>query len=169
MLYPKSEGGKTGDNFSMSLTKKIIAVSISDKKGAKKHNVESVSLKENFGIIGDAHAGSGHRQVSLLAEESIKKMQLKGLDVEPGSFAENITTKGIGLVKLKVGTKLKIGKDAVLEISQIGKVCHTRCNIYYQAGDCVMPKEGVFARVLKAGVIKPGDRLEVIKHAGSAI
>jgi len=145
--------------------KKIIAVSVSDKKGERKHNVESISLREDFGITGDAHAGSGHRQVSFLAEESIKKMQLKGLDVKPGDFAENITTKGIGLVKLKVGAKLKIGKNAILEISQIGKVCHTRCNIYYQAGDCVMPREGVFARVLKGGVVKPGDRLEVIKDA----
>jgi MOSC domain-containing protein YiiM len=143
--------------------KKITAVSISDKKGVKKHNVESVFLKKDFGIVEDAHAGNWHRQVSLLAEESIKKMRLKGLDVGPGDFAENITTRGIGLVKLKVGARLKIGKDAVLEISQIGKVCHARCNIYYQAGDCVMPKEGVFARVLKGGIIKPGDRLEVIK------
>ena len=150
-----------------SLNKKITAVSISAKKGVKKHNVESISLKEDFGIIGDVHAGSGHRQVSFLAEESIKKMRLKGLDVGPGDFAENITTKGIDLLKLGIGARLKLGKDAILEISQIGKVCHTRCNIYYQAGDCVMPKEGVFARVLKGGVIKPGDKLEVIKDAKS--
>ncbi len=150
-------------------SKKITAVSVSDKKGERKHNVESISLRENFGIIGDAHAGSGHRQVSLLAEESIKKMQLKGLDVGPGDFAENITTKGIDLLKLGIGIRLKVGKDAILEISQIGKVCHTRCNIYYQAGDCVMPKEGVFARVLKSGVVKPGDRLEVMEDANSSI
>ena len=147
------------------MNKKITAVSISAKKGVKKHNAESVSLKEDFCIIGDAHAGSGHRQVSLLAEESIKKMQLKGLDVGPGDFAENITTKGIDLLKLGIGARLKLGKDAILEISQIGKVCHTRCNIYYQAGDCVMPKEGIFARVLKGGLVKPGDKLEVIKDA----
>ena len=150
-----------------SLNKKITAVSISAKKGVKKHNVESISLKEDFGIIGDVHAGSGHRQVSLLAEESIKKMRLKGLDVGPGDFAENITTNGIDLLKLGIGTRLKLGKDAILEISQIGKVCHTRCNIYYQAGDCVMPKEGIFARVLKGGIVKPGDKLEVIKDAKS--
>ena len=147
-----------------SLNKKIIAVSVSDKKGERKHNVESISLKEDFGIAGDAHAGNWHRQVSLLAEESIKKMRLKGLDVAPGDFAENITTQGIDLLKLGIGTRLKVGKDAILEISQIGKVCHTRCNIYYQAGDCVMPKEGIFARVLKGGMLKPGDTLEVLKN-----
>src|SRR3989338_8540356 len=129
-----------------SSSKKIIAVSVSDKKGERKHNVESISLREDFGITGDAHAGSGHRQVSLLAEESIKKMRLKGLDVKPGDFAENVTTKGICLLKLKIGEKFKAGSSVIFEVSQIGKVCHTRCSIYYQAGDCVMPKEGIFAR-----------------------
>ena len=148
-----------------SLNKNIVAVSISKNKGEKKHNVKSVSLKEDFGIVRDAHAGNWHRQVSLLAEESIKKMRLKGLDVGPGDFAENITTKGIGLLRLKIGARLKVGKDAILEISQIGKVCHTRCAIYYQAGDCVMPREGIFARVLKGGVVKSGDKLEVMKDA----
>ena len=145
--------------------KKIIAVSISDKKGERKHNVESISLREDFGIIGDAHAGSGHRQVSFLAEESIKKMQLKGLDVKPGDFAENITTKGIDLLKLKIGVSFKAGSGVIFEVSQIGKVCHTRCAIYYQAGDCVMPREGIFARVLKGGTLKPGDTLEGLKNA----
>lgn len=148
-----------------SSSKKIIAVSVSDKKGERKHNVESISLREDFGITGDAHAGSGHRQVSFLAEESIKKMRLKGLDVKPGDFAENITTKGIDLLKLKIGEIFKAGNGVIFEVSQIGKVCHTRCAIYYQAGDCVMPREGIFARVLKGGVIKPGDRLEVMKDA----
>ena len=148
-----------------SSSKSIIAVSVSDKKGERKHNVESISLREDFGITGDAHAGSGHRQVSFLAEESIKKMQLKGLDVKPGDFAENITTKGIDLLKLKIGEKLKAGSGVIFEISQIGKVCHTRCNIYYQAGDCVMPREGIFARVLKGGTLKSGDTLEVLKNA----
>jgi len=143
----------------------ITAVSVSDKKGERKHNVESISLRKDFGITGDAHAGSGHRQVSFLAEESIKKMQLKGLDVRPGDFAENITTKGVDLLKLKIGERFKSGNGVIFEVSQIGKVCHTRCSIYYQAGDCVMPREGIFARVLKGGVIKPGDRLEVIKDA----
>jgi len=145
--------------------KKIVAVSISKNKGERKHNAESISLREDFGITGDAHAGSGHRQVSFLAEESIKKMQLKGLRVRPGDFAENITTKGIDLLKLKIGERFKAGSGVIFEVSQIGKVCHTRCNIYYQAGDCVMPKEGIFARVLKGGVLKPGDRLEVMNDA----
>ena len=143
---------------------KVIAVSISDKKGMKKRNVERIELKEDFGIIGDAHAGPGHRQVSMLAEESIEKMRSKGLKVKAGDFAENITTSGIDLLNLRVSDKLKIGPDAMLEITQFGKECRTRCNIYYQMGDCVMPKEGVFTRVLKGGVIKSGDKMEVIEN-----
>ncbi|NQT46265.1 MAG: MOSC domain-containing protein [Candidatus Omnitrophica bacterium] len=137
---------------------KIKAVSISKEKGQKKKNVASVDLKEDFGIIGDAHGG-GERQVSLLADESIDKMRDKGLSVGPGDFAENITTEGFDLLSLKIGSRIRIGKDVMLELSQIGKVCHTRCNIYYQAGDCVMPKEGIFARVLKGGTIKEGDEI----------
>jgi len=140
----------------------IRIISVSKKKGMKKSNVDMATLKEDFGIIGDAHGGTKNRQVSLLAEESIEKMKAKGLNVGPGDFAENITTEGVDLLSLKIGTKLKAGRDAILEISQIGKECHTRCNIYYQAGDCVMPKEGIFARVLKGGVISPGDGLEII-------
>ncbi len=144
---------------------RVIAVSVSSYKGIKKQNVESVELKEGLGIIGDAHAEAGNRQVSILAEESIDKMRNKGLNVGPGDFAENITTKGIDLLSLEVGTQLKFGADALLEISQKGKDCHSRCSIYYQAGDCVMPKEGIFARVLKGGIIKPQDRLEVVEYA----
>jgi MOSC domain-containing protein YiiM len=140
----------------------VIAVSISDNKGTKKRNVESVELKEDFGIVDDAHAGIGNRQVSLLAEESIEKMREKGLKVGAGDFAENITTQDIDLLSLKIGSRLKIGKEVLLEISQIGKECHTRCNIYYQAGDCVMPKEGIFARVVNGGIIKPKDKIAVI-------
>ena len=143
---------------------KVIAVSISEKKGIKKLNVASAELKENFGILGDAHAGS-QRQISLLAEESIEKMKAKGLKVGPGDFAENVTTRGIDLLNLKIGAKLNIGEEAVVKISQKGKVCHARCNIYYQAGDCVMPKEGIFAEILKGGIIKPGDKLEIAKNA----
>ncbi|MBC8359592.1 MAG: MOSC domain-containing protein [Candidatus Omnitrophica bacterium] len=143
-------------------TGKIVAVSISEKKGIKKRNVSSVELKINLGIIGDAHAEGGIRQLSLLAFESIDKMKSKGLDVAPGNFAENITTLGLDLSSLKIGTKLKAGSGVLLEISQIGKDCHSRCNIYYQAGDCIMPREGIFARVLEGGVISPGDKLEVI-------
>lgn len=140
---------------------KILAISISEKKGMKKHNVGSALLKEGFGIVGDAHGGSS-RQVSLLAQESIEKMKKKGLNVGAGDFAENITTQGLDLCSLKIGDKLKINKDVILEITQIGKVCHTRCNIYYQAGDCVMPKEGIFGRVLQDSIIKVGDKVEVI-------
>ena len=142
-------------------TAKILAISISEKKGVKKANVQKVELKDDFGIIGDAHAGADVRQVSLLAEESIEKMRQKGLNVNPGDFAENITTQNLDLLRLKIGDRLKIGQDVILEISQIGKECHTRCNIYYQAGDCVMPREGVFASVLNGGIIKVGDKIEV--------
>lgn len=140
----------------------VIAVSVSEKKGTKKRNVASVELKEDFGIVGDAHAGTKNREVSLLASESIKKMQDKGLKVTSGDFAENITTEGIDLMSLKIGDKVKIGEDTILEISQIGKVCHARCNIYYEAGDCVMPKEGIFGHVIKEGVVKPNDIIEKI-------
>ncbi len=144
---------------------KVVAVSVSEKKGTRKINVGSVLLKKAFGIIGDAHAGNWHRQVSLLAGESIEKMHRKGLNVKAGDFAENITTEGIDLLSLKLGTRLKIDIDALLEISQIGKDCHSRCAIYYQAGDCIMPKEGIFARVLKDGSVRPGDRLEAAGYA----
>jgi len=141
---------------------KIVSLNISEKKGVRKKPVKEVSLKTEFGIEGDAHASSSwHRQVSLLALESIKKMQDKGLDVKPGDFAENITTEGIDLVSLPVGTQLTIGEGIKVEVSQIGKECHTRCSIYYQAGDCVMPKEGIFVRVLSGGVVKEGDQIAV--------
>ncbi len=138
---------------------RIKAISTSQAKGVKKINVSSASLKEDFGIEGDAHAGTPKRQVSLLAIESVEKMRAKGLKVSPGDFAENITTEGIDLLGLKIGERLTIGPEVVLELSQIGKECHTRCNIYYQAGDCVMPKEGIFARVIKGGTVKPGDEI----------
>jgi len=134
----------------------VVAVCISEKKGERKTPVDSVELRENHGIVGDAHAGDWHRQVSLLASESIDKMKALGLDVNSGDFAENITTIGIELVSLPVGTRLKIG-ETLLEVTQIGKECHTRCAIFYQAGDCVMPKEGIFTRVITGGVIRPGD------------
>jgi MOSC domain-containing protein YiiM len=141
---------------------KIISINISDKKGVRKKPVDSVVIKENFGIESDAHASDKwHRQVSLLALESIKKMQDKGLDVGPGDFAENITTEGIDLPELPVGTKMTIGKEVEAEVSQIGKVCHNRCAIYHQAGDCVMPKEGIFIKILKSGTIKTGDEIRI--------
>jgi len=140
---------------------KILAVNISEKKGERKTPVPSVTLREGHGIEGDGHAGDWHRQVSLLAMESIAKMQAMGLSVKEGDFAENITTEGVDLVSLPLGTKILLG-ETELEVTQIGKECHTRCAIYYQAGDCVMPKEGIFAKVLKGGVVKPGDVVETV-------
>jgi MOSC domain-containing protein YiiM len=144
------------------MTAKIVSINISDTKGVRKKPVDSVALKENYGIENDAHASEKwHRQVSLLALESIVKMQEMGLKVGPGDFAENITTEGIDLPALPVGTKMTIGSDIELEVSQIGKVCHNRCAIYHQAGDCVMPKEGIFVKVLKGGTITIGDKIRV--------
>jgi MOSC domain-containing protein YiiM len=140
----------------------IKAVCVSEKKGERKTPVASIELRENHGIVGDAHAGDWHRQVSLLASESIDKMRALGLDVDSGDFAENITTTGIDLVSLPIGTRLQIG-DAVMEVTQIGKECHNRCAIYDQAGDCVMPKEGIFAKVITAAVVKPGEMIQVIE------
>lgn len=136
----------------------VLAVCISENKGERKRPVDSVELRENHGIVGDAHAGDWHRQVSLLAQESIDKMRALGLDVSAGDFAENITTSGINLVNLPIGSRLQIG-GSMLEVTQIGKECHTRCTIFYQAGDCVMPKEGIFAKVMKGGTVGQGDTI----------
>jgi MOSC domain-containing protein YiiM len=141
---------------------KVISVNISATKGVRKKNVVQSCLLPEFGLRDDAHAGAWHRQVSLLAMESIAKMVRLGLKVGPGDFAENITTEGLDLLSLPIGTRFRIGKDSLLEVSQIGKVCHTRCAIYFQAGDCVMPKEGIFARVLEGGEIKVGDEIDVL-------
>lgn len=141
---------------------KVVAVCTSKNKGERKKNVGSGRLLAGLGLEGDAHAGFQHRQISLLAIESIEKMRALGLDVHPGDFAENITTENMELVTLPVGTRLKIN-NAILEISQIGKVCHNRCAIYYQAGDCVMPKEGVFAIVVEEDTVSNGDCIEVFK------
>lgn len=139
----------------------VVAVSISEDKGQKKTPVESADLKENHGIVGDAHAGEWHRQVSLLAIESIEKMQRLGFAVEPGDFAENVTTRGIDLPSLPLGARLALGK-AVIEVTQIGKECHDRCAIYNMAGNCVMPREGIFAKVTRGGTVRPGDALVVL-------
>ncbi len=144
------------------MTGTVVSVNISDRKGVRKKPVDTVTLREEYGIEGDAHASSEwHRQVSLLAVESIKKMRDMGLDVSPGDFAENITTSGLDLVSLPVGTVLTIGDEVMGEVSQIGKECHSRCAIYYQAGDCVMPKEGIFIRVLRGGTVRAGDKISV--------
>jgi len=139
----------------------VIAVCISENKGERKKPVAQVELRENHGIVGDAHAGDWHRQVSLLAQESIDKMRAMGLDVTAGDFAENLTTSGIDLVSLPIGSRLQAG-ETLLEVTQIGKECHTRCAIFYQAGDCVMPKEGIFVKVITGGIIKPGDGISTI-------
>lgn len=140
---------------------KIIAVCTSDKKGEKKVNVGKGELVVNFGLAGDVHGGDWHRQVSLLAMESIDKMRGHGLEVNPGDFAENITTEGLVLYTLPIGTRMKIG-DILLEVTQIGKECHSKCNIYHTVGDCVMPREGIFVKVLKGGPVAAGDTIEVI-------
>jgi len=145
------------------MTAKIIAVCTSQRKQTKKVDVGEACLRENLGIIGDAHSSSDtHRQISLLAIESINKMRALGLNVNPGNFAENLTTEGIDLTILPVGTNLLVGKTVILEVSQIGKECHTRCAIYKQAGDCIMPKEGIFARVITGGKVKIGDRIKIL-------
>lgn len=138
----------------------VVSINLSEKKTVRKTPGTEGVLIVDRGFEGDAHAGDWHRQVSLLAQESIDKMVAKGLDVAAGDFAENITTTGIDLVSLPVGTIVRIG-PAVLEVSQIGKVCHTKCAIYYQAGDCVMPKEGIFAVVHEGGSVKVGDAVNV--------
>ncbi len=140
---------------------KVLAISVSAKKGIPKRNVRKAELREEWGIVGDAHAGNWHRQVSLLAMESIETMRAKGLNVRPGAFAENITTQFLVLPELAVGTRVRIG-DALLEITQIGKECHARCAIYYRAGDCVMPREGIFAKVVRGGMIEDGSEVEIL-------
>ena len=139
---------------------KVIAVCSSKTKGVRKENINCGILKTEYGLIDDAHADSGwHRQVSLLAMESIEKMRKMGYEVGPGDFAENITCEGIELMTLPIGTRLSVGKEVTLEISQIGKECHAGCAIFKQTGKCIMPKEGVFARVIKGGPIKTGDEI----------
>ena len=152
-------------NINPQETGEIIAVSISHKKGVKKQNIPSGKLVENYGLKDDAHAGDWHRQISLLARESIAKIRQKGLDVNPGDFAENITTEGIRLWELPVGTRMKLGDQAIAEVTQIGKVCHDRCAIFHQVGDCVMPREGIFVKILETGEVKPGDVIQVLLPA----
>lgn len=145
------------------MTGEIVAVSVSEKRGMKKENVTSAELVENSGIKGDAHAGYENRQISLLAIESINKMQNDSINLNPGDFGENITTVGLNLLKLPVGSVLKIGKTAAVKITQKGKLCHSRCSIYDSVGDCVMPREGIFGIVVQGGLIAPGDSIEVEK------
>ena len=145
----------------MNETGRIISVNISKVTGIKKDPISSGVLVKEHGIRNDAHAGPYHRQISLLAQESINSMRERGADVSPGSFGENLTTQGIDLPLLPVGTILTTSRGASLEVTQIGKVCHDRCAIYKAVGDCVMPREGIFVRVLEGGTISPGDTITV--------
>ena len=139
----------------------ILAVCISEKKGEQKHPVDQVELKENWGIVGDAHAGNWHRQVSLLSVDSVAKLQEKlSFELKHGAFAENILVEGMAVHTLPVGTKLRIG-SALCEVTQIGKECHNDCAIRKAAGDCVMPREGIFVKVLESGEIKTGDDIKI--------
>jgi MOSC domain-containing protein YiiM len=143
----------------------IVSIATSTKKGTRKTIVKNATLVVEHGLEGDAHAGKWHRQVSFLASESINGAKDKGLDVTFGDFAENIATVGIDWVNLPLGTQVKLGPKAVVEVTQIGKECHNKCAIYYQAGDCIMPREGVFGRVLKGGSIQNGDPVKIIEKA----
>ena len=136
---------------------KIVSIAVSKKKGTRKKPVDEIFISKDHGLEGDAHAGKWHRQVSFLASESINRVRDQGLDVTFGDFAENIATTGIEWKAVPVGTKYRLGETALVEITQIGKECHNKCAVYYKAGDCIMPREGVFARVLEGGVIQCGD------------
>ncbi len=146
---------------------KIVAVCLSERKGIQKHEVPEVTMKAGHGIVGDAHAGSWHRQVSLLGVESVAKAQARiSFPLKHGDFAENVLTEGVCLYELPIGTRLRLGPEAEGEVTQIGKECHNDCAIRKAAGDCVMPREGVFIRVLKDGVVRPGDELVVLSDRG---
>ena len=148
----------------MGKTGKVTAVCISEKKGTQKTEVPSIKLVPEWGIEGDAHAGKWHRQVSLLALEKIEAFRERGADVDFGAFGENIIAEGFDFRSLPIGTRFRIG-DALLELTQIGKECHTHCAIYHQVGDCIMPREGVFTIVLEGGTVKAGDTIEMIEAA----
>ncbi|HEY3275040.1 MAG TPA: MOSC domain-containing protein [Syntrophorhabdaceae bacterium] len=141
---------------------KVISVNISDKKGEKKHGVGRAKAIKDFGLENDAHGGYMHRQISLLSTASIGKMKEKGIDVGSGDFAENLTIEGIDLPALPIGTTLRIGRELLVRVTQIGKECHSRCNIFQQVGDCVMPREGIFVEVLSGGDVAEGDEIEVL-------
>ncbi len=141
---------------------KIVSIAISKKKGTPKVQVDRAELRKNHGLLGDAHAGTWHRQVSFLAQEQIQAASRSGQEVTFGDFAENIATTGIDWKRLPVGTRVELGAEARLEITQIGKTCHKKCAIFYRAGDCIMPREGVFARVLTGGDIRVGDPIVLL-------
>lgn len=144
---------------------KIVAVAKSKKKGTRKTVAPEVTVRVNHGVVGDAHAGEWHRQISLLAKESIDSARARGLDVSYGDFGENVVTEGVDLLNIGVGGRLALGDAILVEITQIGKVCHTRCAIFYKNGDCIMPREGVFARVLAGGTLRQGDAVAILDTA----
>jgi len=146
----------------------VVSVNAAPEKGVRKEPRDEVVLVTGHGVEGDGHAGPWHRQVSLLALESIESMRARGLEVGPGDFAENVTTRGIAVVSLPLGTRLELG-PCLVEVTQIGKVCHDRCAIFAQAGDCVMPREGIFGRVLSGGRLRAGDAVRVVAPAGEDI
>ena len=140
----------------------VVSVNISERRGTVKKPVPEIRLKLRYGIVGDAHAGDWHRQISLLAEESVDTMRALGLTLDAGAFAENINTRGIELKTLPVGTRLSIG-ETVLEVTQIGKQCHSDCEIRKLTGKCVMPTEGIFAVVIREGTVRPGDQVKILE------
>jgi MOSC domain-containing protein YiiM len=141
---------------------RILSVNISSRKGEKKHGIGMCTLRKDHGVEGDAHAGMEIRQVSLLAQESIDKIRALGMEVGPGDFAENVTTEGLVLHELPVGTRFAVGGSVLLELTQIGKICHDRCAIFRTVGDCVMPREGIFARVITSGEVREGDAIRIV-------
>ncbi len=150
----------------------VVSIALSKKKGTRKAVTREAFLVKNHGLKGDAHAGPWHRQVSILASESIERARAQGLDVQYGDFAENIATVGVDWMEIPPGTVVRIGNLSEIEITQLGKVCHKKCAIYYMAGDCIMPREGVFGRVLKSGPIRCGDPVFVVfqrKNAGGGV
>ncbi|AGB41192.1 molybdenum cofactor biosynthesis protein MoaC [Halobacteroides halobius DSM 5150] len=158
----KKTGGKSGTYLADELTGKVVAICRSQEKGVAKKEISEVELKIDYGLEGDAHAGDWHRQVSLLAQEDIAYMKEQGLELEAGAFGENLITQGLDLQMLAVGAKLKLNSNIVLEVTQKGKECHDRCAIYEAVGDCIMPRRGIFARVVKGGKLKKNDKVEVL-------
>jgi len=146
---------------------RIVSIAISKKKGTRKTPVDEAFISRDHGLEGDAHAGKWHRQVSFLSSESIEGAKEQGLDVTFGDFAENIASEGIDWKTLPVGTHVQLGAEVRVEITQIGKECHNKCAIYYKAGDCIMPREGVFARVLEEGKIRCGDEIKIFGQPDS--
>ncbi len=162
------EAGNAADWPLSTKSGKIVAVCTSPRKGMRKANVGRARVVEGFGLEGDAHGGNWHRQISLLSIASIDKMRGKGLDVGPGDFAENITVLGLDFLSLPLGTCFAVGPSVILELTQIGKKCHTGCLIMQSVGDCVMPKEGIFSRVVRGGEIQVGDAVLVLEKGSYA-